>query len=213
MKLKFLNTKGAVFVLAAMMVNTGPVLAGALTLTGGTVNSCSSYTGYNADANGNLTVTCGNTDSSSPTAPPTCTLTASSYTISADASSILTANCSPAATSFAWTGPGTSGFTGGGQVSPASTATYTVTGSNGIGAGNTSPSVTVTVSTTAPPPPGPRPIPTSTSPILEIRSWNFVFESLNDLPHNVKAEPVSFMNYYKTLYANKSNIFKLPITW
>ena len=213
MKLKFLNTKGAVFVLAAMMVNTVPVLAGTVTMVGATGNSCT-YTGINSDANGNLAVACsGNTTSPSPTVAPTCTLTASSYTISTNSSSILTANCSPAATSFAWTGPGTSGFTAGGQVSPTSTATYTVTGSNGIGTGNTSSSVTVTVSSTSSQPSPNQSIPTPTSPISEIRSWNFNFETLNDIPHNAKAEPVSSMNYFKTLYANKSNIFKLPVTW
>ena len=79
---------------------------------------------------------------------PTCALTASDSTINLGSSVILTATCSPAATSYAWT-PATGLVAG-----PANTATvtptaagtyqYSVTGFNAGGAGDTA-STSVTV--------------------------------------------------------------------
>jgi len=82
--------------------------------------------------------------------PPTCTLTAAPSTIAANASSILTATCTPAATSYTWTG-GTCGAvtTNTCTVTPASTTAYTVKGTNSSGAGSTT-NATVTVTATAP---------------------------------------------------------------
>lgn len=69
--------------------------------------------------------------------PPVCTLTATPASISAGGSSTLTANCTPAATSYAWTGGACAGNTTNTcTVSPATTTTYTVIGSNAAGSGN-----------------------------------------------------------------------------
>lgn len=79
--------------------------------------------------------------------PPSCTLTAAPASISQGGSSVLTANCSPAASSYAWTGgtcAGTTGVTC--TVTPATTTTYAVSGTNSFGSGGPA-SATVTVST------------------------------------------------------------------
>ena len=81
--------------------------------------------------------------------PPQCTLAASPASLVLGSSAILTASCSPAATSFAWaaaTGllPG-SGNTATVTPTTAGTFTYAVTGSNTAGAGNLA-SVSVIVS-------------------------------------------------------------------
>ncbi len=87
--------------------------------------------------------------------PPTCTLTATPPAIAPGGSSLLTASCSPAATSYAWTGGACVGATAAsaacsasadasGYVNPLETTTYTVTGMNAGGTGNTA-SATVTV--------------------------------------------------------------------
>ena len=211
MKLRFLNTKGAVFILAAMIVNVEPVLAGMITLVGVTNNSCS-YTAYGADANGNLTVTC-SVGPALPTIVPICTLVASPSTISAGATSTLTVSCSPAANSYVWTGAGTSSFAAGGTVTPTATTTYSVVGSNGSGAGN--PALAIVTVATSPvlPPPNPKKPPTAQSSLAEIRAWIYAFETLNGIPHNLKAEPVAYMGYFKTLQAANPTRFHLPTTW
>lgn len=212
MNLKLMNTKTAILVLAFMMADAGPALAGTVLLTGVTGNSCSSYTGYSADSSGNLTVTCADTGPTpTPTEAPSCTLTASPASINAGSYSILSANCSPAATSFAWTGTGS-----GGQVSPTSTTTYSVTGTNSFGTGNTA-TVTVSVSQQPSGPsnsPGTRSAPpTSQSPLSDIRAWNFAFETVNYIPHNVKVEPVGYMAYLKVIQAGKPTQIHLPNPW
>ena len=69
---------------------------------------------------------------------PFCTLSASPSTITSGSSSILTASCSPAATSYVWTGGTCAGnATGSCTAMPTMTTAYTVVGSNGAGAGNT----------------------------------------------------------------------------
>jgi hypothetical protein len=221
MNLKLINTNAAAFVLAFMIVESGPVLAGTVILSGVTGNTCSSYTGFGVDAGGNLTVTCGDSGPApAPTVAPSCALTASSPSINPGSSIMLSVSCSPAATSFTWTGPGTSGFTGGGQVSPISTTTYSVTGSNSIGTGNTAPAtVTVSQSNSTPnPPPSNTPgsrsyLPTSQSPIAEIKAWNYAFETTNHLPHNAKQELVAAMNYYKVIQRDKPTQILLPNPW
>ncbi|OGT13239.1 MAG: hypothetical protein A3F73_07820 [Gallionellales bacterium RIFCSPLOWO2_12_FULL_59_22] len=90
-----------------------------------------------------------NASCSAPVIPvvdaPTCTLTATPASITAGGTSVLTVNCSPAATSYAWSSnTGFSGSVTSGTVSPSATATYSVTGYNDGGAGNTA-SATVTV--------------------------------------------------------------------
>ncbi|OGA49912.1 MAG: hypothetical protein A3G25_08040 [Betaproteobacteria bacterium RIFCSPLOWO2_12_FULL_63_13] len=79
-------------------------------------------------------------------AVPACTLSASPSTITAGQSSTLTATCSPAATSYAWTNTGFAATASGGTVSLTVTTTYSVMGSNAAGSGNTA-SATVTVPT------------------------------------------------------------------
>ena len=78
---------------------------------------------------------------------PTCTLTATPASISAGDTSTLTANCSPAATSYVWTG-GTCAGTRAAScvVTPSASTTYTVAGINSAGTGAAaSATVTVTV--------------------------------------------------------------------
>lgn len=211
MKSKLMNTNGAILGLALLMAYSVPVLAGTVTLSGVTGNSCSSYTGYSADANGNLTVTCAadTAPAPTPTGAPVCSLTASPTTISAGATSTLIATCSPVATSYAWTGSGAGTFTAGGTVSPSNTTTYTVIGTNDIGPGNTA-SVVVTVSSTTS---SGTVAPTSTSSIEEIKRWNYAFETINYMPHNYKWEPVYYMSYLKQMQLGKPTQYHLPTSW
>ncbi|RFC32846.1 MAG: hypothetical protein DID92_2727745078 [Candidatus Nitrotoga sp. SPKER] len=207
MNLKLMNTKAAAFLLAFMMVESGSALAATAVLSGVSGNICS-YTSYSADASGNLSVTCAETDPPPTPTAPSCILTASPSTINAGSSTNLNANCSPAATSFAWTG---TSFTGnGGAVNPTSTTTYSVIGTNNFGAGNTA-TVVVTVTTgnggigtrTVPP--------TPQSPLADIRAWNYAFETKNNIPHNLKAEAVGYMAYLKVIQAGKPTQIFLPI--
>ncbi len=82
--------------------------------------------------------------------PTTCTLTASPPAITSGASSVLTANCGPAATLFSWSAnSGSSATTASITVSPTVTTTYTATGTNA--GGKATASVTVTVTPTVAP--------------------------------------------------------------
>lgn len=149
MKLKLMSVKFAALGLALLVADAGTALAATVALNGGTGSSCS-YTAYSADSNGNMQVTCESV-TPPPIGAPVCTLTASPTTISPGGSSVLTASCSPAATSYVWTGSGFTTTASGGNVTPATNTTYTVTGSNTAGPGNTA-SATVAVSVTTPPP-------------------------------------------------------------
>ncbi|CAH1906188.1 conserved hypothetical protein [Candidatus Nitrotoga sp. HW29] len=203
------NIKGAIFILALMIINTAPVLAETLTLIGVTGNSCN-YSAVSIDSSGNLTATCVATLS---TLTPTCSLIASPSTINAGSISTLTASCSPAATSYAWTGAGTTNFTSGGTVTPTATTTYTVRGTNEHGSGNTA-SATVIVTTTPPPGNGGGQPPTPSSPIAEIKRWNYAFETVNKYPfHDTKQEPVAYMAYNKLIQSLKPTIIFLPTSW
>src|SRR5665811_542860 len=80
--------------------------------------------------------------------PPQCTLTAIPAMISAGASSTLTASCSPAATSFEWSGGTCDGATSSNcTVTPSVTAPYSVIG---IVAGATSTKASTAVFTVWP---------------------------------------------------------------
>lgn len=204
MKTKLCNTRSAVIGLTLLLINAGPVLAGSITLNGTTQNSCA-YSTFSVDSNGDLTATC--VTSSPPPLTPSCTLSASPTTVNAGSSSILTASCSPAATSYAWTGAGTENFTTGGTVTPTANTTYTVRGTNGDGAGNIA-SRTVSIAVQQGLTCGA--VPTSTSPIDIIKRWNYAFETINFIPHNYKNEPVSYMAYLKLIQANKPTIIILP---
>ncbi len=82
------------------------------------------------------------------TAAPVCTLSANPASITTGGSSTLTASCTPAASSYAWTGGTCAGTTGATcTVTPTATTTYTVTGTNAGGTGAAA-SATVTVSAT-----------------------------------------------------------------
>jgi len=74
--------------------------------------------------------------------PLACTLSANPASIAPGGSSTLTASCSPAATTYTWSGTcaGTSGATC--LVSPSGTTTYSVTGSNATGSGTAQATVT-----------------------------------------------------------------------
>src|SRR5665647_651870 len=64
-------------------------------------------------------------------AAPLCTLTASPAIVSSGAASTLTASCTPAATSFEWSGGTCTGLTSSTcTVTPTVTTTYSVIGSN-----------------------------------------------------------------------------------
>ncbi len=81
-------------------------------------------------------------------AAPACTLSASPTSILVGGTSTLTASCTPAATSFTWTGgtcAGTNATTC--TVTPTATTTYTFAGTNVVGTGKTA-SATIAVSTT-----------------------------------------------------------------
>ena len=201
MNTKLINTRSAVIGLALLMLNASPVLAGSITLSGATGNSCS-YSTFSVDSSGNLTATC--IVSSSPTLTPTCTLVASPSTINAGSISTLTASCSPAATSYAWTGAGTTNFTAGGSVTPTATTTYTVTGTNGGGAGNTA-SAIVSIQVIAPPS---TPSPQSGS-TLTMAEWVASFMELNNIPP-ARWTLLGAYAYCKTLYQAKPFAYQLP---
>lgn len=210
--------KTAVVSLTLMLMGTGPALAGSVNLIGATGNTCSSYTNFKVDANGNLTVSCSQAPSPTPvptptpTAAPSCVLTASPATISPGASSTLTAICTPAATSYIWTGPGMSGFSTAsarGTVRPTGTTPYSVTGVNSVGTGNTD-TKTVTVSKTVSRTGAP---PSASAPLADIKAWIYAFETLNYIPHNYRDEPVSYMSYLKLIQSNKPTIIHLPTSW
>ena len=81
-------------------------------------------------------------------ASPQCTLSANPAIISVGASSTLTANCSPVATSFEWSGGTCDGTTSSNcTVTPSVTAPYSVIG---IGAGGTSTAASTAVFTVWP---------------------------------------------------------------
>ena len=67
---------------------------------------------------------------------PVCTLTATPALISAGGSSILTASCSPAATTYSWTNTGFAPNAASGVVSPLVTTGYSVAGINAAGVGS-----------------------------------------------------------------------------
>ena len=79
---------------------------------------------------------------------PVCKLTASPAVLSAGASALLTASCSPSATSYSWTNANL-GNLDTATVFPTAPTTYTVTGSNAAGSGNEA-SATVYVCNTPP---------------------------------------------------------------
>lgn len=83
--------------------------------------------------------------------PPSCTLTANPSSIVSGESSTLTANCSPAASSYVWTGGTCVGSGSTCTVFPQSgSQTYTVTGVNAAGYGAAA-TATVTVAPLTPP--------------------------------------------------------------
>ena len=97
--------------------------------------------------------------------PPTCTLTATPASINSGGSSTLTATCSPAATSYAWTNTGFAATASTGTVSPTGSTTYSVIGSNAAGSGNAA-SATVTVATSA-------------GTLNLVAGWNLLGNSIN----------------------------------
>lgn len=145
---------------------TSVIPGGSTTLTASCSPAATGYTWTGGTCAGNLTNTCTDTLAATTTyaatgtgtntatspgvtvtvTPPSCTLTASPASIIPGGSSTLTATCSPAATSYTWTG-GTCAGTAGNScvVTPAATTTYTVTGASSAGSGNTA-SAPVTVS-------------------------------------------------------------------
>lgn len=119
--------------------------------TEGTGNSTVSYaatpnpsntarTGALTIANQTYTITqAGNTN-----AVPICSLVAIPDRVALGESAMLTATCSPTATSYQWTHANLDTKTSRGNVTPTTTTTYSVVGSNQAGSGNTA-TATVTV--------------------------------------------------------------------
>lgn len=78
---------------------------------------------------------------------PICSLTATPAALASGSSSTLAVTCSPAATSYVWTGGGLASDASGGGVTPFFSTAYAVQGKNAAGSGNTA-SATVTVTDT-----------------------------------------------------------------
>ena len=118
------------------------------TVASGTVSPTTTTTylvrGSNAAGSGNTASTILTVSA----ALPVCTLNASPNLLATGDSTYLFATCSPAATSYAWTGSGFAATAAGGKVSPTTTNTYTVIGSNASGSSAPA-SATVTVGTAA----------------------------------------------------------------
>jgi len=76
-----------------------------------------------------------------PTGVPVCTLTASPAVVAVGSSSTLTASCSPAATSYVWSGSGLATNASSGKVLPTEPTRYSVVGTNSLGSGNPSSAV------------------------------------------------------------------------
>ena len=86
-------------------------------------------------------------NSVTPIGPPVCTLNAAPSSVTSGVQSQLTANCTPAVTSYTWTGGTCAGTTASTcTVTPSATTTYSVAGVN---AGGTSAPATATVTVNA----------------------------------------------------------------
>jgi hypothetical protein len=125
------------------------------TITGVTAGTCTiaanqaGNTNFNAAPQVTQNITVSASTSTAPSAP-FCSLSASPSSIFPGSSSVLTANCSPQATSFAWTGGTCAGLsTSSCTVTPTAATSYTVRGSSAVGSGNTA---SATVSIVALPP-------------------------------------------------------------
>ncbi len=105
-------------------------------------------------------------------APPSCSLTASSNSIKTGESATLTAKCIPAATSYQWTNSNFAATVASGTVKPGTTTTYSVVGVNAGGKGEVA-KTTITLSTPIPLAPSQLSAPagtvTATTPTF---SWN-----------------------------------------
>ncbi|MBK6999480.1 MAG: peptidoglycan DD-metalloendopeptidase family protein [Rhodoferax sp.] len=126
-----------------------------LTITSGTSGSGNGTVAYTVAANTGTTTRTGTltiagktftvTQAGVPIAAPVCTLSANPSSITAGSSATLTASCTPAATSYIWTGGTCAGTTGTTcTTTPTATTTYSVAGTN-AGGTNQAASATVTV--------------------------------------------------------------------
>ena len=215
MKTKLINARITVIGLALLMFNAGSVLASSITLNGATGNTCA-FSTYTGDSSGNLTVTCATTTTTDATAAPVCAPYASVNPISAGGATTLYANCSNLTntTTYAWTANSTSNFSTASSVgvNPQANTTYSVIATNNVGP-STSASVTVTVSTTTTTTTT-QGMPTETSPLAEIKRWNYAFETVNKYPfHDLRQEAVSYMSYNKLIQSQKPSIIFLPTSW
>lgn len=116
---------------------TGGTCAGKTTSTCAVTLAAAGATTYTVQGTNLAGV--GNTASATVTAAaPSCTLTAAPSTVSPNSASTLTASCTPAAVSYAWSGGTCAGKTTSTcTVTPDATTAYSVTGSDLVGAGNT----------------------------------------------------------------------------
>jgi hypothetical protein len=120
---------------------------GTVTLSGATGNSCTA-TSISIGTNGSLNVTC---QTSNPGDPPACSISGPT-TGAVGQAFTLNANCSPAATSYTWTGASANASSVSITPQVAGTLSFTVTGTNANGTGVASAVHSVSV-TSAPPPP------------------------------------------------------------
>ncbi|MDP2760777.1 MAG: hypothetical protein Q8O64_10325 [Sideroxyarcus sp.] len=123
-----------------------PTCTGAITIAANGVVTCAAGgTQLLSSCSGNIVIDSeGVARCSAAAVAPACTLTQSLFA----GQTRLTANCTPAATSYTWsTNTGFASTDSGGFISPAQTTTYTVSGTNAAGSGNTA-SLTVTVGST-----------------------------------------------------------------
>ena len=116
------------FAVGAVLVNSAPVCA-------------SSSATMSLTPAGDIAIVC------AAVTPPVCAVSPGSSNVGIGQSVTLTANCNPAATSFAWAtnGPAISGQSQSVTFPSAGTFTYSVTGTNANGTGATSTAATVVV--------------------------------------------------------------------
>lgn len=104
---------------------------------GGTSNSCSGSGRITCnDGTVSPTCSCASCGVASGTSPPTCILSATPSSIVLGGFSTLSALCSPAPTSYAWTNAGLSAASSSGTVYPTTTTSYGVAGTNANGTGS-----------------------------------------------------------------------------
>ncbi len=135
---------GRSFLCIGMPIAAGKATCNVQGLVSGSHAITATY-GGNATYNGAVSAPLVQVVTGPDTSTPVCSLIATPATVVAGGASLLSASCSPAATSYAWTGGTCVGNTSATcSVTAAVTTTYTVKGTNAVGTGAAA-SATVTV--------------------------------------------------------------------